>query len=228
MDYPRALDQIAEIHQQIAKGEIYRGYRPAPIAASGLVGIAAAVLQPAAAGADAMAFVQYWSVVAMIAGLVGISETAYNYVVHEHVSGRRRTRQVLGQFLPAVVAAAVITASLVHVNPRLAALLPGLWAISFGVGTFSSRPYLPRSSGIVALFYMSAGAVLLWTASLDAPLQGWPVGGIFGIGQLLAAYILYREFPAVDDTGGDEERTAGGETRARRTAPPRTQERRTP
>jgi len=36
VDVTRALDQIAEIHGQIAKGELYRGYRSLPIAASGV------------------------------------------------------------------------------------------------------------------------------------------------------------------------------------------------
>jgi len=35
VDVSRALDQIAEIHQQMAKGELYRGYRSLPLAASG-------------------------------------------------------------------------------------------------------------------------------------------------------------------------------------------------
>ena len=30
MDLPRALGQLADIHQQLAKGEIYRGYRSVP------------------------------------------------------------------------------------------------------------------------------------------------------------------------------------------------------
>jgi hypothetical protein len=191
MDFPRALDQIEEIHQQIAKGEIYRGYRSAPIAASGLVGIAAAIMQPAADTVAPIAFVQYWTVVAIVAGLVGISEIAYNYIVHEQASGRRRTRRVLGQFLPSVVGAAVLTASFAHVNPRMVPLLPGVWAICFGTGIFSSRPYLPRSSGLVALFFFAAGTVLLWTVNVDGPLNGWHVGGTFGVGQLLAAAVLY-------------------------------------
>jgi TctA family transporter len=191
MDFPRALTQIAEIHQQIAKGEIYRGYRPLPIAASGMVGGAAAFAQPAPSQLDPVMFVWYWTVVAAVAAVVGISEIAYNYVFHEEASGRRRTRMVLGQFLPGILGAAVLTASFVHVSPRLVALLPGVWAICFGIGTFSSRPYLPRASGFIALFYFAVGSLLLWTASLDAPLNGWLVGGTFGVGQLLAALVLY-------------------------------------
>ena len=49
MDVPRALAQIEAIHEQLAKGEIYRGYRSLPVAASGLIGIGAAWLQPAGA-----------------------------------------------------------------------------------------------------------------------------------------------------------------------------------
>jgi hypothetical protein len=89
-----------------------------------------------------------------------------------------------------VLGGAIITASFVRLSAALVPLLPGLWAICFGVGTFASRPYLPRASGIVALFYYVAGVVLLWNARTEA-LSGWWVGGTFGVGQLLAAAVLY-------------------------------------
>ena len=192
MDVSRALSQIAEIHQQIAKGEVYRGYRSMPVAASGLIGIVAASLQPRdVAGRDPVGFVLYWCVVAAAAGLIGASEIAYNYVVRENDADRRRTRQVLGQFLPSVIAAAAISTSFAHLSASLVPLLPGLWAICFGSGVFASRPYLPRASGFVALFYYAAGTALLWRASAAGSLNGWWVGGTFGIGQLLAALVLY-------------------------------------
>jgi hypothetical protein len=192
MDLPRALAEIAEIHQQIAKGEVYRGYRSLPIAASGLIGAAAAWFQDASLGSrDPVGFVVYWSAAAAVAALVGASEIFYNYVVHDDAASRRRTRQVLGQFMPSVLAAAIITASFVHLSGALVALLPGLWAICFGLGTFASRPYLPRASGYVALFYYVAGVVLLWIArGPDAP-SGWWIGATFGVGQILAALVLY-------------------------------------
>jgi hypothetical protein len=43
----------------------------------------------------------------------------------------------------------------------------------------------------VALFYYAAGVVLLWIARGPEPLQGWWVGGTFGLGQMLAALVLY-------------------------------------
>lgn len=192
VDVARALDQIAEIHQQMAKGEVYRGYRSLPIAASGLVGLAAAWLQPAHLGtADPIGFVVYWAAIAIGAGFVGSSEIIYNYVVRESVSARRHTRKVVGQFLPSVVAGAAIAVCFTHLSAGLVALLPGLWAICFGIGTFASRPYLPRASGWVALFYYAAGFLLLWIARGPEPLTGWWVGGPFGAGQLMAALVLW-------------------------------------
>jgi hypothetical protein len=192
MDLPRALGQLADIHQQIAKGEVYRGYRSLPVAASGLMGLAAAWAQTPALGAsDPVGFVLYWTVIAACAGFVGASEIIYNYVVHDDRATRRRTTQVVGQFLPSMLAGAIITASFVHLSAALAPVLPGLWAICFGIGIFSSRPYLPRASGWVALFYYAAGVALLWNARGPEPLRAWWVGGTFGAGQLMAALVLY-------------------------------------
>ncbi len=192
VDVTRALDQIAEIHQQIAKGEMYRGYRSLPLAASGLMGLAAAWLQPSSLGsADPIGFAVYWTAIAAGASFVGSSEIIYNYVVHESASGRRKTREVVGQFLPSVLAGAAITVCFAHLSPTLVSLLPGLWAICFGLGTFASRPYLPRASGWIALFYYAAGFTLLWIARGSEPLTGWWVGGVFGVGQLLAALVVW-------------------------------------
>lgn len=214
MDISRALAQIADIHQQIAKGEVYRGYRSLPIAASGLMGLAAAWLQAPNLGAiDPVGFVLYWCAIAVCAGFVGASEIVYNYVVRDDRVARRRTRQVVGQFLPSMLAGAIITASFVRLSAALVALLPGLWAICFGIGVFASRPYLPRASGWVALFYYAVGIMLLWLARGPEPLHGWWVGGTFGTGQLLAALVLYwnlerRDRDPIAEERDDEEKNA--------------------
>lgn len=192
MDFSRALSQVAEIHQQIAKGEVYRGYRSLPVAASGVIGYAAAALQPSGLAArDPVGFVLYWAAVAACAGFVGVSEIVYNFVVRDDAGERRRTRQVVGQFLPSVLGGALISACFMRLDTTLIPLLPGLWAFCFGIGTFASRPYLPRASGAVALFYYAAGVALLWVAGGSRTLSGWWVGGTFGTGQLMAAAVLY-------------------------------------
>jgi hypothetical protein len=191
VDASRALDQIAEIHRQMAKGEVYRGYRSVPVALSGVIGLAAAWLQPPALGAaDPIGFLFYWSTIALAAAFVGSGEILYNYVVNEDATGRRQTRKVIGQFLPSLVGGAAMTLCLARLGAELVALLPGLWAFCFGIGIFASRPYLPRASGWIALLYYGAGFALLWIARTE-PLTGWSVGGTFGVGQLLAAAVLW-------------------------------------
>jgi hypothetical protein len=192
MDIPRALAQIEQIHEQLAKGEVFRGYRSLPVAASGLIGVLAAWFQPRALGSrDPVGFVWYWALVAVCAGFIGVSEIAYNYVMHEDRATRRRTRRVVGQFMPSLLGGAIVTASFAHLSETLVPLLPGLWAICFGIGIFASRPYLPRASGYVGLFYYAAGIGLLWIARGPEPLAAWWVGGTFGAGQTLAAVVLY-------------------------------------
>jgi hypothetical protein len=191
MELPEALAQIAEIRAQAAKADVYRGYRPVPVALSGLIGLVAAWLQPPGLSSDPVGFVVYWVTIAVCAGFVGVSEIVYNYVVHDEAMARRRTRLVVGQLMPSVGGGALVTAALVHQGSALVPLLPGLWALSFGLGIFASRPYLVRASGWVALYYYAAGAVLLWTAhGLDSQ-SAWTVGGTFGVGQLMTAAVLY-------------------------------------
>ena len=191
VELPQALAQIAEIRAQAAKAEVYRGYRSVPVAASGLMGLAAAWLQPPGLAGDPIGFVIYWVAVAICAGFVGVSEIVYNYVVHDEALAKRRTRRVVGQLLPSLLGGALVTASFVHLSTALVPLLPGLWALAFGLGIFASRPYLVRASGWVALYFYAAGAALLWTARGPETLNAWAVGGTFGVGQLLTAGVLY-------------------------------------
>ena len=191
MELPQALAQIAEIRAQATKTEAYRGYRPVPIAASGVMGLVAAWLQPSALGTDPDAFVMYWMIVAAGAAFIGASEIVYNFVVHDDILARRRTLRVAAQFLPSVIAGALVTLIVVLKSPPSVPFLPGLWALAFGLGIFASRPYLVRASGWVGLYFYVTGALLLWTAHAPESLNAWSVGGTFGVGQILAALVLY-------------------------------------
>jgi hypothetical protein len=191
MELDRALAQVAAIQDQIARSEVYRGYRSVPVAASGVIGLAAAWLQPRGLAADPPAFVAYWIVIAICAGFVGASEIVYNYIVHDNALARRRTRRVIGRLLPSLLAGAIVTVCFAHLSAALVPLLPGLWAICFGIGIFASRPYIVRASGWVALYFYVMGVALLWTARGPETLTALAVGGTFGVGQLLTAAVLY-------------------------------------
>jgi hypothetical protein len=189
-----AVSQIAEIHGQIAKGEVYRGWRATPVAMSGIVGLAAAWLQRLGLGADdPLAFVIYWSGVAAGAAAVGVSEIVYAALRSDLRTSfeRRQTRRVAIQFLPPIAVAVVVTVTFVRLGAGLVALLPGVWALLFGLAIFAARPYLARGSGLVALYYALCGTFLLWGAHTAVARSPWAVGGVFGVGQLFGAAVIY-------------------------------------
>jgi hypothetical protein len=206
MELHRALAQVAAIQDQLTRADVYRGYRSVPIAASGLIGIAAAWMQPRGLAADPVAFVVYWLAIGVCAGFVGISEIVYNYVVRDESVARRRTRRVVGQLMPSLLAGAIITGCLVRLSPAHVPLLPGLWAICFGLGIFASKPFLVRASGWIALYFYVMGVALLWIARGPESLSPWSVGGTFGVGQLLTAAVLYWNLETELDWNGDSEK----------------------
>ncbi len=191
MNSADALDQISEIHKHLARSEVYRGYRSLPVAFSGVVGFVAAWLQPPRLGAtDPVGFVVFWSAIAAVSVVIGSVEIVFNYAFRESAFERRKTRLVATQFMPAVVVGAVATIILARLSAALVPLLPGLWASLFGVAIFAARPYLPRTTGWVALYYLLTGGWMLWHAGA-APPSPWSVGGTFGLGQIFSALVLY-------------------------------------
>jgi hypothetical protein len=193
MDLSEALDRIDAIHGHLARGESYRGYRPAALALSGIGGLAAALAQPLLVTDGPASFVAYWVGIALVCAVVAGGVTARAHVFGVDDLARRRTRVVVGQFLPCLCAGAVVTAALMREPWQSLAvpLLPGLWALVFGLGIVASLPYLPRLAGLVAGWYLLAAVVLLLSDA--AGLAGWAVGLPFGVGQLLAAAVLYHD-----------------------------------
>jgi len=193
VDVARALERIAEIHGHLDRGEVYRGYQPKLVALTGLIGIAAAVAQPwLVPGADGREFLRYWIAVAAANLLVHWSTMAYGYAREDEVS-RRRTRRVVGQFVPSVAAGAMVTAGVVAALPGAVPALPGVWAILFALGVFSSRPYLPRHIGWVGLWYLGGGGMLFLLAPSPFASLGVGLGAVFGVGQLGAALVLHLD-----------------------------------
>ena len=169
-----ALGQIAEIHDHLVRAEQYRGFHPVAVAATGLAGLLAATLQPwFVAADDAVAFVRYWLVVGAVGGGIGLSPVVDAYFRREDEFARRRTRRVVGQFLPCVAAGLCVTLGVGRAGAQAVGLLPGVWAVLFALGVFAARPYLPRATGWVGLSYLAAGAVML--AALPADLTS-PAG----------------------------------------------------
>ena len=196
MDLARALDRIEEIHAQVAKGEVFRGYRPVPVAIAGAVGLLAGWLQPRLVPEeDAARFLGYWIAVAFGNVAVNAAVIAAGYARCGDPFVRRHTRQVVGQFVPCLLAGAAVSLCLPAGGAGFVRLLPGLWALLFGLGVFASRPYLARATGWVALFFVVAGAALLAFPPATLAALGLAHGLVFGIGLLAAAVVLHLDVP---------------------------------
>lgn len=188
MEITRALSQIRDIHQHLARTEYYRGYRSQTMAFTGIVALAGALLLPVVLpGLTATQQIYYWVTLALFnLTLVGadIGSDWFRYTTLQ----RKMTTKVVGQFLPCLTAGAVLT--VLFCGSANVDLLPGLWALLFSMGVFASRPYLPQGIGWVALFYLVAGSLLVGFAeySLVSP---WVMASVFGPGQLFMSAILY-------------------------------------
>jgi hypothetical protein len=197
MEVRDALDQLDRIHDQLTKAEVYRGFRVPAVALVGCLGLFAAAGQGwLVPPGDAPAFVWYWSAIGAVGALVGCGAAVRSYLFREDDFERRRTRRVMGQFLPCVLAGGLLTAALAR-SDSFVPLLPGLWAVVFGLGVIAVRPHLPRAVGIVGVAYVLTGGLLLAWVPPEPP--GWCVGGVFGAGHLVTAVALWK------GTGGDND-----------------------
>lgn len=191
MELDEALHRISEIHGQMQRGVVFRGYRaPAQVLIGG-VALLAAGLQGAWVGADfSGSAVWFWVGVAGLSLVVVAADLCLFGIRADGARLPRKVLPVLGQYLPALATGAFLT--LVLRGPEHRALLPGLWALLHGMGLFASRPHMPRAVGYVALWFATLGA--LWmtrdpTLGLSVPLF---MGVTFGGGHLLLALVLHR------------------------------------
>lgn len=203
-----AISQISEIHDHLTRSEVYRGYRSVPMGLSGGMAFGGAILQESVlrsttldgAGGVTIYYLHYvvfWLTIAALSAIMAGSGIVVRYL-REPTHARRQARKVIGQFLPCLAAGTLVTYPVVHLNPQWVPLLPGFWATLFGLGIFASRPYLPRAIGWVGLFYLSAGAILLWLAGDASSLSPWAMGWTFGVGQFAAALVLYWKIERKD------------------------------
>ncbi len=193
MELRQALDQIAEIRQQMARSQTLRGYRSMTAAISGIMALTAAGLQSLLILNPAKHVDGY---VALWLGVAGLSMAVVG--VEMFVRLRRSRCQVqsqltllaVQQFIPSVVAGGLLTLILVANAAANVWMLPGLWMLLFGLGIFACRRVLPRETGFVAAFYLGMGLVAL-AMGPAAAFSPWLMGGPFAFGQFLTAGILY-------------------------------------
>ncbi len=118
MELRDALTQIADIRRQMARGQVFRGYRSATTAFSGGVALTAAFIQRAllsvepgvdAAVSGARDFVALWVIAAAVCLLAVGLEMAWRSVRRASAVQRELTLLAAEQFIPSVAAGGLLT-----------------------------------------------------------------------------------------------------------------------
>ena len=187
-----ALDQIADIRRRMAGGTTFRGYRSTAALFSAAVAGAAAAAQAVWIPRPAehvLAYLDLWcgaAVACTVVAAVGVWRAG-----SASDTQRALARSAVGQLLPSLIAGGLLTFVLSSLAPQSAWLLPGLWAILFGLGVLASRPVLPQPVEWVGLFYLLAGLTVIGWSATRGPFSPWAMALPFGGGQLAAAAVLY-------------------------------------
>jgi hypothetical protein len=195
MELREALTQITEIRLQMARTEVFRGYRAVPAAFSGAVAVMAATAQTLTVQDPVQqlsAYLGLWIGAALISAMSAFLEMAVRARNATSPLTRELTYLAIEQFCPCLVAGALVTMVVVRSAPECVWILPGLWQVLYSLGIFASCRLLPRSMSGVAVFYLIAGLTTLALARGEYALNPWAMGLPFCVGQLLAAAVLYR------------------------------------
>jgi hypothetical protein len=195
MNEHEAADRIELICTVLARQETFWGYRPVAVAATGVIGLAGAMVQPlviADGNSRPESFVAWW---------VGLALVSIVCVGLQLIRELRRDSELLRQqlwwravmqFAPTLMLGGVITVAAVVISAPAIEVLPGLWALLFAGGIIASRPYLVPCISLMAGYYGVAGMIGLLAVDYQLSFSPWYMGSVFGVGQCLTAIMLYR------------------------------------
>jgi len=194
MNLDDALDQINAIRCQMAATRVFRGYRCTTTLFSSVVAIVAAITQSIWIP-DAVHHVQAYLELWFSAGGISLIVVACGMTIRYRRSDSPLDRQLAlsaaQQFLPCLIVGGLVTYVLGEVAWQTMWIIPGLWAIFFGLGIVASRPLLPAGTIFVAAFYLICGIISIEWAQVNQPFSPWAMAIPFGVGQAMAAGILY-------------------------------------
>lgn len=194
MDMHEIAGTLAEIRTQIAQATVFRGFRSLTVGFSGFLALLAAWVQvdgiprPVDQLRD---YVNLWTGVALVSLFVIGAELGYLWIATVSPLGHRLTLVAIRKFIPCLTAGTAVTLSITKFAPESGWMLPGLWSILFSQGIFSSSNILPPASFWVGVHYLVAGTLCLMLGNGAHALSPWLMAITFGVGQIMAALILY-------------------------------------
>lgn len=196
MELKRALSDLAEVRERLARVQRFEGYSGPAAAASGIVAIVAGVVQqrlaPLPAGLAALhLYLSIWMTCLAVAILLNYGAVVVWVLKHREPGAQSRFRSAAISIAPSIVLGGAITLALI--GHGVYVLLPGTWFAFYAIGLFASRSAIPDSALVVTCAFAALGVLFLATPLSALALAWWVMPLGFGIGQIAIGYLVWRE-----------------------------------
>jgi hypothetical protein len=204
MNLNRALSDIAEIRAQLDRTEAYRGFRSMTVGLSAALVIAGGCLQRfwiEHPEQQPLLFLKIWIGVAFLSAAACTIEM----LIRNRISGNPITwklhRSLISKTMPAILVGSVVTIAAMNAGAdqeTMLRLLPGLWAMIYGLGLWACGASLPRMAHLATLYFLTGGAVAMLAAAKADAMHPSTMVLLFGVGQMLLAAILFWKIERAD------------------------------
>lgn len=189
-----ALSRINAIHSMLNSTAIFRGYRSGTTLFSAVLAMLAAVIQTEFIPEPLTNLNRYmflWGTVAILSVSLSGWHLWKTYRSRTVALERAKYRSALIQLCPGLAAGAGLTLVIANFSAESIWMLPGLWAICFGLAVCSSTAILPKMTLIGGLYFIIAGLAVIACGPTRGGLAPWAMVVTFAVGQSLNAFLLY-------------------------------------
>jgi hypothetical protein len=196
MEIERALSDLAEVRERLARVQRFEGYSAPAAAASGIVALIAGVVQarlirlPTTLPALHL-YLDVWLSCLALALLLNYGAVALWILRNARPSAHSQFRTAALSIAPSVLLGGAVTAGIVAHG--IFTLLPGVWFAFYAIGLFASRGVIPNNALAVSVTFAALGVAFLATPLESVALAWWVMPLGFGFGQLAIAYLLWKE-----------------------------------
>ncbi len=195
MDVTRAIADLAEVRTRLAAVQRFRGLSGPAAFASGLAALGTGALQLTVVPvprtpSDAARYVAIWVLCLAFALAVNYGAVAIWLARNWSRRTRMELRTAAVAIVPSISAGGAFTAALLARGEI--GLLPGTWALCYGLGLSAARSMLPRGTVGIAIAFAAAGATLLFAPAMSA-LAWWVMPLTFGCGQVALGILMIRD-----------------------------------
>jgi hypothetical protein len=199
MELQRAISDLAEVRERLARLQRFEGYSGLAAGISALGAFVAAFVQqrvaPLPQGAQELhTYLLIWLSCLAAALLLNYGAAGIWLIRHRAPGARSRFRTAALSIAPSIVLGGALSFALV--DHGAFALLPGTWFAFYAIGLFASRGSIPNSTMGVTVAFAALALIFLVTPLKELALSWWVMPLGFGIGQLAIGYLISRDRPA--------------------------------